>query len=141
MKVVRKLPASPCYRLDSINLLILIGHKKYNFQSDLKCPLCSKRFLEQDDLDYHLKCHETNPDLKPHKNRNIQCEVCKRSFYDIEEFGAHVCKHFSCDECVMKFIFERNLKIHKRTHTGESVLSCDLCESLFITRYVLMYIC
>ena len=81
------------------------------------------------DFDWQLKNH-----LAKHKNskkKGFPCKTCFRSFIDKKTLLDHVCKHYTCDICDTKFQRERDLKIHKRMHSGENVYNCDICEALF----------
>ena len=74
----------------------------------------------------HLTVHKTDK-----ATRDFQCSTCSRSFYTEDKRASHVCKHYSCETCNMKFVKERNLKLHKRIHSGETIFSCPQCEALF----------
>ena len=102
--------------------------------TNIKCDICGARCLNQEALDLHKEKHEKDPEYCKKKERNIQCETCNRKFFDVIEYGSHVCKHFACDACDAKFVMERNLRKHKKFHAGENIFSCDLCESLYTKR-------
>ena len=102
--------------------------------TNIKCDLCGARCLNQEALELHKEKHEKDPEYCKKKERNIQCETCNRKFFDVIEYGSHVCKHFACDSCDAKFVMERNLRKHKKFHAGENIFSCDLCESLYTKR-------
>eukprot|EP00088_Acartia_fossae_P043259 TRINITY_DN4555_c0_g1_i10.p1 TRINITY_DN4555_c0_g1~~TRINITY_DN4555_c0_g1_i10.p1 ORF type:complete len:523 (+),score=75.85 TRINITY_DN4555_c0_g1_i10:209-1570(+) len=91
----------------------------------MSCEFCGKTFSHQESLRNHLRTHREK------KKPEYLCSTCNRAFFKEKERAAHICKHYSCDECDMKFVQERNLKLHKRTHAGETMLSCPLCEALF----------
>ena len=94
------------------------------------------RCVSEEALEIHTRKHEEDPNYCKKRLRTIQCETCKRNFFDVVEYGSHVCKHFTCDMCDMSFVVERNLKKHKRVHEGENFFNCDMCESMYTKRYI-----
>jgi len=102
--------------------------------SSHRCDQCGTRCVSQEALEAHIKKHQEDPNYCKKRLRTIQCDTCKRNFFDVVEYGSHVCKHFACDLCDMKFVVERNLKKHKRIHAGETFFTCDMCEALYTKR-------
>lgn len=97
-------------------------HKpKTKVEKTATCEQCGQAFASKYNLIAHRKTHAGK----------MQCETCKRTFYEESIFKSHICKHYSCDICDMKFMRMKNLKMHERMHAGEVIYSCDLCEALF----------
>lgn len=105
--------------------------------SDISCSICYEKFVTTNELDMHMKKHEENPNFRPTRKKNIKCDICGRCFLNPQDYGVHICKHFSCDTCDASFLKRRNLEVHKRAHAGEQIYSCDICEALFTKRKAL----
>ena len=94
-------------------------------QKNFTCETCGQNFVSKFSLWKHNKIHEGG---------KLRCETCGCSFYDEKDMGQHVCKHFACQICDMKFLRAKNHKLHARMHAGELIYQCDLCEALFDTK-------
>ena len=107
----------------------------FHNESALRCPLCNYPLENQEKYDAHMKKHDEDPNYRKSKfKRSIKCDVCKRCFNTDEEFKKHICKHFTCEICDESFLQRRNLEVHKSSHEGKEVFSCDICEALFNKR-------
>ena len=78
------------------------GEYKYN------CNYCENHFLEENELNRHMKEHtiektfNPNKDTKTHSDENpYQCRLCDKGF-----------------------IIERDLEIHMKIHCGENPFKC-----------------
>ena len=69
------------------------------------CDICGQTFTQESTLKSHMKLH---------MSEKLKCSTCKRSFYDKQELGSHVCKHYGCEICGQKFLRARNVEIHKK---------------------------
>ena len=115
-----------------------VVRKKYQILNSIKIFWLVPLFIFQqiwqkpEYFDWQLKNH-----LTKHKNSNkkgFSCKTCFRTFTNKDSLLDHVCKHYTCNICEAKFLRERNLKLHKRIHSGENVFDCDICEALFVTK-------
>ena len=120
------------------------------------CQPCDKRFMERQNLQFHMmSCHENK--------KNFACDICNKSFTNPRQLythrALHLGKRFLCQECGYrarssanlrghvkarhearqhncpmcgkKFSSGNNLKNHMRIHTGESPYICELCGVSF----------
>ena len=93
------------------------------------------------------------------KEKEIKCEVCSRTFAEIDGLKIHtrthntfcrnafaqmthlesdtrthtVDKSFKCNLCYKAFVHKNNLDRHKRIHSGEKLYRCNICHNKFDT--------
>ncbi|XP_061181836.1 zinc finger protein 107-like [Saccostrea echinata] len=94
----------------------------------MKCEHCTKRFVNQVDLDKHLTLHTGE---RPHK-----CLVCHKAFNAKSFLKVHMATHssekpFKCDVCGKGFNRPSNLKAHRITHDNPKPYPCNICGKMF----------
>ncbi|XP_052892326.1 oocyte zinc finger protein XlCOF6-like [Anopheles moucheti] len=126
-----------------------------------RCPLCFKRFEDQQTLRDHHKTHLCSyPDCTkcgPARSdefdlmrstydanddtRETVCNICHRQLPSFEQFQNHFHYHtsrvpFYCYHCREEFTDKRELYNHSRTHSPREPESytCEVCAKVFSTK-------
>lgn len=94
------------------------------------CGICGKKFAFQNRLWLHQRTAHM-------KERNINCKVCGKKFFDNHGLKRHMLVHgkiraFCCKVCGKTFKRNGNLVVHVRIHTGERPHVCKICNVGFI---------
>lgn len=139
-----------------------IVHNQHS--SLIHCELCDKGFINETDLEQHIKTHETleaseivetdsdnNVDEDDNDNNDdgisiYVCEHCGRSFKSTIVLKRHQqqvhnttpddIKFYNCDTCEYTSSNKKSLQIHEKNHIQESsyIFNCDECGKGFYSR-------
>lgn len=76
------------------------------------------------------------PEANAKTPNSISCSLCEKLFKDEHKLKIHVRSHtgetpFACDHCDKSFAQKAALKVHMRTHTGERPYVCEVCSKRF----------
>lgn len=99
------------------------------------CPKCMSKFDSADHLRSHEEeCQDVDSILKP-----FTCNVCLKKFMFQKELKEHQTEHddkkmFSCEECGMRFTRSNQVALHMRIHTQEKPFQCPECQMCFSKR-------
>ncbi|XP_062553098.1 gastrula zinc finger protein XlCGF46.1-like isoform X2 [Armigeres subalbatus] len=141
------------------------GILTYNEGKPIECPICFKRFKQDQSLERHLrfKYNETSnvctlcgarfPTLtsltiheRSHtKEKPFACEICSRGFGDKQSLKRHYVKHtddkpFMCSVCGVSFKRKRAMQSHMIIHApGQLPFKCEVCEKRFRVKAKLLY--
>ena len=104
------------------------GEKPYSCQ----IKDCSKKFATHSAVIVHFK-------YKHCDNKNITCQECGLAVKTKPSLRKHKStvhssnrlKDVKCTECPKIFYTDSDLKVHKRSHTGETPFRCDHCEKSY----------
>jgi len=114
-----------------------------------QCNECGKFFKLKTSLNLHIKKHDPNSKINLKKlnkapkpvpeyseaeilSKPHLCTVCKKRFAKEEWLKVHMRTHtgetpYHCNECPKKFISSEYLRVHMRIHTGET-FACPNCD-------------
>src|SRR6218665_850993 len=70
------------------------------------------------------------------KGKRHKCNLCHKSFIWNANLIVHMRSHtgdkpYNCQLCHKSFTCVGNLTVHKRSHTGEKPYKCQLCQKSF----------
>ncbi|VEN39108.1 unnamed protein product [Callosobruchus maculatus] len=102
----------------------------YTTNTDIKCELCGKTFLQERYLrHHHSRMHQTD-------GGTHVCDHCGKTVSSKRSLRDHLLIHeglkpIECKECGRGFALRTTLKLHMRTHTGDRPYKCTLCSKSF----------
>ena len=117
-------------------------NKTSNTPKIFKCTQCDRQSSNKTHIQNHiLRIHD--------KIKNIECEVCGKSFCENQELQTHIennhtnpqdrKKEFKCDKCPKQFYKKFNLNSHtKSVHENIKNYKCQICEMKFCYQYQLL---
>lgn len=114
----------------------MLAHKRKSHETRTKpkleytvqCTECRKMFLNQNNLEQHMKTHAKEP---------ATCTVCGWQFAERSNLKQHMETHFdnttTCTVC-NKVLTMRYLQKHMKIHEGIKNWQCSECDSVFINK-------
>ncbi|OED35041.1 hypothetical protein AB834_05270 [PVC group bacterium (ex Bugula neritina AB1)] len=95
-----------------------------------KCGQCQKGFLNNKSLDAHYKTHKNL--------QKFSCMHCQKSFIFEGQFKNHAKLsghiHRECGHCGQKFLDQKNLEAHAKSHADLKTFSCVTCQKSFVNQ-------
>lgn len=150
--------------IDSVQQVIKHNPIKTTIKRPFKCLQCVCRYMNQENLDIHMKIHESG---------ELKCDICNKTFKKPAALIAHKsthdhdrpfkcnicdvrCKHrgalkehlklhkklvFKCTICGKDFNNINNCKLHEKRHTGahNKKTKCHICDKEFAQKCLLSY--
>ncbi|XP_055644785.1 zinc finger protein OZF-like [Toxorhynchites rutilus septentrionalis] len=137
----------------------------YNEGKPVECPICFKRFKDDECLKRHLLfkykpsknictlCGARFPSLssltiheRSHtKEKPFECEICSKGFGDKQSLKRHHVKHtnekpFMCSICGVSFKRKRAMQSHMIIHEpGQLPFKCEICDKRFRVKAKMLY--
>merc|ERR1711988_1588604 len=91
----------------------------------LKCQVCNKKFPDKDLLDNHQELEHINFWVKKHAEKSKK----------VSEKREKIKGEFQCEFCEKTFEYQKTLKAHMFSHTGNWPYSCDICGKGVSSKY------
>ncbi|XP_043199351.1 histone-lysine N-methyltransferase PRDM9-like isoform X5 [Amphibalanus amphitrite] len=111
------------------------GPSSSGISGSVQRPHFDFRCLGQHYLDGHVKTSHGHID----RNGRFKCECCQYSTDRSRDMKHHRRTHTGerphrCDICTTRFILQSHLTAHMLTHTGERPFGCSVCTARFAVR-------
>ncbi|CAH0625203.1 unnamed protein product [Chrysodeixis includens] len=99
------------------------------------CPSCDKRYKDSGTLKRHMDRNH----IQRIRQRNFICENCGKGFFSKNDVKIHMRTHtgetpYECTMCAVRFTQISALYRHKKRHTGEKDHLCPTCPKKFCTK-------
>lgn len=126
------------YKIDFSLIIAILGHMArhaddYGSDTNIKCEICDKTFLQTKYLKHHM--------WRKHENggQSYVCHLCGKKVNSKRSLRDHTYIHqgikpLECTECGKSFGLRTTLKLHMRTHTGQRPYECTFCPKRFTQR-------
>lgn len=115
-----------------------LEHIRSHKRSEYRCHICAETFSTLSDLGTHQHTHSLGKEKSSEKL--YSCGVCKSSFSSMEALENHTettTHNYVCQQCGKRFLIERFLRRHLKTHTSFARFVCEICGKAFKTEQYL----
>lgn len=112
-----------------------IHMRSHTNEKPYACPSCEKCYKDRGTLKRHIE----RTHLPQKRQRNFICENCGKGFFSKNDVKIHMRTHtgetpYSCSVCSLRFTQISALQRHKKRHTGEKDHLCTACPKRFCTK-------
>ena len=110
-------------------------YKGFEHLAIYKCDVCSKSFINSDDLMVHKLCHTGE--------KGFKCDICDKLFGWTTGLYRHKLVHsreklHMCNICSRGFGCKNRFDRHIEMHKQENVIECVVCNKIFVNNSKLM---
>ena len=124
------------------NSLLLSAHQsnehgQKNSVKPFQCDICHNVFENQPSLNNHIRAQHVTSPKKPQENSvKLECDLCDRSFGNLNLFKRHyklahsMVRKIKCEICATNFRQTKDLKEHLQNGFGDYL--CRFCEKFFL---------
>ncbi|KAJ8719916.1 hypothetical protein PYW07_011959 [Mythimna separata] len=134
-KGVEKCTCSVCGRTCANPSTYKAHMRSHSNEKPYPCPSCDKRYKDRGTLTRHMNRNH----VQQKRLRNFICENCGKSFFSKNDVKVHMRTHtgetpYSCSLCTLRFTQISALQRHQKRHTGEKEHLCTACPKRFCTK-------
>ncbi|XP_072948863.1 uncharacterized protein [Epargyreus clarus] len=114
---------------------LAIHMRKHSENRPFACSSCDKKYKDSVGLKRHIERNHNHL----HRKRKYVCEHCGKRFYTQPDVKIHMRTHtgetpYACVNCPLKFAQIGALQRHQLRHNGERTHSCSKCNKTFLTK-------
>ena len=124
---------APSLREPDVTVVVEATNEADHLKRVLPCTArsCNFRFKHRSQLQYHLKCHNSD-------SPDFSCVECEQKFEKWRECGTHLwrvhaidCDMLLCRYCPYRTLYPKILEAHYQTHRNLKEFKCDVCGKRF----------
>lgn len=134
-KALEKCTCSVCGRTCANPSSYKAHMRSHTNEKPYPCLSCDKKYKDSGTLKRHMNRNH----VQQKRPRNFICENCGKSFLTKSDVKIHMRTHtgetpYSCSICAVRFTQISALQRHHKRHTGEKEHLCTACPKRFCTK-------
>lgn len=102
-----------------------------SYQKKCRKPSCNAKFLTNEALEMHLKCHTDKPNVftcPECQQRQTRWRLLRLHLWKVHQIDTDL---LICDQCDYKTDTASRLKVHQEIHSKDKPYSCNICGKHF----------